>query len=297
MIQRRLATFVLFIVMQAAAVRALHAFHDGITGFSGNPAQNGGLNCNVCHTGGVAPTVTITGPASVATGATNTYTLRISGGQQAGGGLNVSADDGEFAVVDPGTQIIDLQVTHTSPRPVDGNLEVLFSFNWTAPPTAANVVLYGSGNSVNLNHTHDGDQASSTLLPISVGGGLPTPGESSGSGDPQLLVTSYNKIDGDMAITFGTTCEATDYNIYHGPLNQVSTLALDGSWCSIGATGTYAGFNPQRSDSYFFLVVANRSAFEGSYGLNRLPGGAQNERVPYAGNACGKIQSLAQRCD
>ena len=294
---RRLVAVAVFLVMQAAAVRALHAYPEGITGLSGNPATNGGLNCNVCHSGGVAPTVTITGPTSVATGATNTYTLRISGGQQVGGGLDVSADDGELSVSDPGTQLIKLEVTHTSPRPVDGNLEVLFSFNWTAPLNAANVVLYGSGNSVNLDGTHDGDQATSTLLPISVGGGLPTPGESSGPGDAPLLVTSYNKIDGDMAITFGTTCEATNYNIYHGPLNQVGTLALDGSWCSIGATGTYAGFNPQRSDSYFFLVVANRSAFEGSYGRNKLPGGAENERVPYAGNACGKIQSLAQRCD
>jgi len=51
----------------------------GIAGYSGMTA---GVTCNACHYGGITPTVTLTGPTSVASGSTNQYTLTITGGRR-----------------------------------------------------------------------------------------------------------------------------------------------------------------------------------------------------------------------
>ena len=143
---------------------------NGIAGFSGNPATNGGLTCNYCHSGGITPTVTLTGPTVVAPNSTNTYTLVIAGGQEVAGGLDVSATDGTLAIL-PGatdTQILTGEVTHTTPKNVDGNNEVVYEFNWTAPTTTGPVTLYGAGNSVNLAQGFAGDAAMTTTLTIDV---------------------------------------------------------------------------------------------------------------------------------
>jgi hypothetical protein len=64
-----------------------------------------------------------------------------------------------------------------------------------------------------------------------------------------------------------------------------------GELCSIGATGTLAGWS-YPAQSFFFLVVANDAAtVEGSYGLSS----SGVERAVNA--ACGLAQDLANRCD
>ncbi len=295
MSRRRVFGTVLFFVSLTFAGRTLRAYSTGITSFSGSP-NTGFQNCNLCHGGGFAPSVTISGPTLVSPGVTNTYTLRIAGGQLSGGGLNVSTDAGSIAVTDPGTQLFGPELTHTQPRPVDGNAEVVWTFNWTAPAGPANARIYGSGNSVNLNGFNSGDRAASTSLLISVGGGVGTPGETSGPAEAPLIVTDYNPGSESVSFSYGNACGATNNNIYFGSLSQVATLGYEGEWCSIGTSGSYSGFNPGL-DSYFFLVVGSNQVDEGSYGLNRLPASGQNERAPDVGNQCGKIQNLANRCD
>src|SRR3990172_1566682 len=59
-------------------IPVVEAFPSGITGYSGNPATNGGAICTNCHSGGIVPTVTLSGPPSVAPSATNSYALTIS---------------------------------------------------------------------------------------------------------------------------------------------------------------------------------------------------------------------------
>lgn len=67
------------------------ALSTGIVGQSGNPNTNSSSTCgSVCHTGGIAPTATLTGPTSVEAESTNTFTLSMSGGQNNLGGFNVS---------------------------------------------------------------------------------------------------------------------------------------------------------------------------------------------------------------
>ena len=57
---------------------------NGISGFSGKT----GSTCTPCHSNGTAPTVTLTGPTSVASGSTNTYTFMVGG--SGNGGLDVA---------------------------------------------------------------------------------------------------------------------------------------------------------------------------------------------------------------
>lgn len=140
----------------------------GISGFSGNPATNGGAICNQCHGGGATPAVVLNGPRTVEVGTTHTYTLTISGGQEIAGGLDVSVTGGLLAAIETGTQILNGEATHTHPRLADAQGVVRFNFQWTAPATAGTIQMYGAGNSVNLNGTTSGDAPDSDSFVITV---------------------------------------------------------------------------------------------------------------------------------
>lgn len=156
-------------------VGVVAAYSGGRIGRSGNPAT-GGLTCNQCHSGGEPPTVVITGPSIVKPGQTATYSLVISGGQEVGGGFNVSADAGELGtpasatdtqvLVEPITQ--RPEVTHAGPKAVDSQGVVTFTFEWTAPNTAGIATLYGAGNSVNFSGYPDGDAAAAVTRGVAV---------------------------------------------------------------------------------------------------------------------------------
>jgi hypothetical protein len=271
------------------------ASSSGIINFSGNPAT-GGVTCNNCHSGGIVPSVVILGPTVVAPSSTHTYTLRISGGQQVAGGLDVSVTAGSLGVSDPGTLLAGGEITHQSPRPVDGNLQVLFTFNWTAPAVPGTATLYGAGNSVNLNGTRTGDRAQATTLLVTIENPASTPGEASGPTVAPLLVTAFDPFTGDLSLSYGPACGTSSNNIYFGPLDDVASLAWSGEECSIGNSGSFTGFDPG-ADSYFFVVVGTRDADEGSYGRSLLPDGSVVERPPMMGSACGQQQTLAATCD
>lgn len=147
------------------------ALSTGIGGYSGNPATNGGQTCNVCHSGGMTPTVTIVGPAIVGPGEMVTYTLSISGGQRVAGGFNVSVVSGTLATL-PGALDVKLdgdEVTHTDAKGVNGDEEVAFSFLWTAPVTPGVTTMYGAGNSVDGMNGNQGDRANTAVRLIAVG--------------------------------------------------------------------------------------------------------------------------------
>ena len=68
----------------------------GALGYTGAPPNN--QNCNGCHTGGSAPSVSITGPMSLVAGATGIYTFTVSGGAGVRAGMNVSVSDSSAAL-------------------------------------------------------------------------------------------------------------------------------------------------------------------------------------------------------
>ena len=283
------------LIVTALALDDSQARSSGINGFSGNPATNGGAICNACHSGGQTPQVSLDGPTLVAPGTVHTYTLTIMGGQEVAGGLDVSATSGSLVVTDPGTQLKSGEITHTSPRPVDGNKNVTFSFNWTAPVVEGAAMLYGAGNSVNLASGNGGDRAASDSLAITVASAPAGPGESSGLGAAPLRVTARDPLTGEMTLSYETGCETESNNLYFGPLSLVSNHNWNGEVCDIGTGGELLSFNPG-SRSFFFVVVGRKGSDEGSYGTD-LQGGAEVERPPFDGNTCGQLQVLTDRCD
>jgi hypothetical protein len=284
-----------FLLLPCAFLIRLEASSFGISGFSGDPAT-GGLTCNKCHSGGATPSVTLSGPTLVQPGETNIYTLTVGGGQEVAGGLDVSASEGVLAIADLGTYLLGGEVVHNTPRMVNAEtFEATWSFRWTAPLTAGEATLYAAGNSVNLMAGSNGDAANTDALTITVGGNA-TPGEVSGPGRAPLLVTGYDRTTGNLSVSYNPACGTTDNNIYFGMLDQVAAVSWSGETCNIGVSGTYAEFNPG-SESYFFIVVGNEGASEGSYGTEWQVDGTEVEREPFPGNSCGQSQDLSQSCD
>lgn len=157
-----LAATALSIAPGAAA--PLAPYSGGITGRSGKNGQD----CSSCHSGGSAPTVTLTGPAFLLHDSTRTFTFRVAGGQQVAAGLNVALDVGTLVATDSETYTSNEELTHANPRPVDSNGEVAWSFDVVAPSAAGPLTLWAAGNSVDLSGDQTGDLPGLTQLQVTV---------------------------------------------------------------------------------------------------------------------------------
>jgi hypothetical protein len=176
----RLAYTCFLVLLMACIIGIAGAFGSGRVGRSGNPNSGAGETCAQCHGGGTAPAVFLDGPSDVAPTETVTYTLRIVSGQEIAGGFNVSASSGQLAVLPGATDVKVIpwllddnvterdELTHTGPKAVDGSGVVSFSFTWTAPDRPGPAVLYGAGNSVNLNGSPLGDGVDSDTVNVRV---------------------------------------------------------------------------------------------------------------------------------
>jgi len=146
----------------------IFAISTGIVGQSGNPSTNGGSTCGaVCHTGGIAPTATFTGPTSVEAGSTNTFNLSMSGGQNNLGGFNVSATGGSLASNPPGTGVESNELKHLQVFNVGSGI-IEWTFEFTAPASPGNATLYAAVVSANGNSQMTGDAATAVSLTIEV---------------------------------------------------------------------------------------------------------------------------------
>ena len=151
----------------------------GRVGFSGNPATNAGQNCTACHSPGAStPSVTISGPAVVNAGSTNSYVVTLTGGPGVTGGFNASTSGfvGTFAPVNSETELLAGEITHNDPKFFSGG-QVQFTYNWTAPASNGVVTMYAAGNSTNGQGNTSGDGVNNTSMAITVqnGSNNPTP--------------------------------------------------------------------------------------------------------------------------
>jgi hypothetical protein len=185
MTMRRARSFLVCFGAALLCASAALAFPAGIptTSFP-VPAQG----CNFCHSGGLAPTVTLEctncggPPTAVDPASTHEFKLTVFEiGLQDHAGLNVSSVLGTLAVgggFSVGTQTLNgtggrAEITHTAPKQSIGGITE-FSFLWTAPNTDTTATLVGWGNAVNDNSSSAGDRASTVSLEIQVGD-APTP--------------------------------------------------------------------------------------------------------------------------
>lgn len=127
------------------------------TGMIGVTALTNGSGCD-CHSQSASTQVTIAGPATLAKGATGTYTVTITGGPLKAAGVDIAASSGKLAVNASETflQYMQGELTHKQPK-TPTNSKVVFTFDLTASGTASTITLYAAGNSVNLSNDEGGD--------------------------------------------------------------------------------------------------------------------------------------------
>ncbi|WP_434383684.1 MXAN_6652 family MXYO-CTERM-anchored protein [Melittangium boletus] len=151
------------------------AYPTGIAGFSGKS----GANCTTCHVSGAAvPTVTLSGPPSLAAGATGQYTLVIRGGPAVvgGAGIAVSGTGASLSPVTGAGLVPSSGELVQSPPKAFTTGEVRFDFSLVAPASAGTVTLFAAGNSADGDGGNSGDGVATTKLDVTVtGGGGETP--------------------------------------------------------------------------------------------------------------------------
>lgn len=180
---------------------AAFASSNGITNVSGAPSQG---NCNGCHFGGAAaPSVTISGPSTVAPSSTNTYTFQLDISSAASnsvvGGLDVSAPLGTLSVLDAGTKLSNGEITHSAPKNYSANgalSSVSWQFKWTAPSSEGSYTIYGAGIGGDGNGFESGDAGGTGTKSVTVAVPDTTP--------PVLQITTPN------TPTFNTTLSTID---------------------------------------------------------------------------------------
>ncbi len=145
-------------------------------GATGNSGKNAAQTCNTCHTGGTAPTVEITGPATLNVGETGQYKLTIRGGAAVKGGMNVAVSNTAASLeIGAGLQKLNGELIHTGPKAFAGG-EVSFDFSMVAPNTGGTVTIFGAGNSTNGNGMESGDRTATAKLDVTVNAPATNPG-------------------------------------------------------------------------------------------------------------------------
>ncbi|HYH99514.1 MXAN_6652 family MXYO-CTERM-anchored protein [Hyalangium sp.] len=161
----------------------VHAMSGGQTNHSGKGAQTCTSACHGRSPSAAIPTVTLTGPDTLAAGATGNYTLTISGGAAVKGGMNVAVSNngGTLGIVAGDLKLAGGELTHTAAKVFTGT-EVQFEFTLKAPSAAGTTTLFASGNSTNGNGNEDGDRSVSITKQVQITGGTGNP--DAGTGNP-----------------------------------------------------------------------------------------------------------------
>jgi len=249
--RRQIVSCALATALALAASSRVQAFSGGITSNNFSDPSLGCMNSG-CHSGGVAPTVTLSGPTTVAPSSVNTYTLQFAQPDvaQTHGGLNVSVANGVLTVggadsanTQTATNPVSMrdEITHTAPKMVaSGN--VTFTFQWTAPSAFTGVTLNGWGNAVNFGGTNAGDAAS--LATLSVSSTVPACAAAPLSGCKSSLKSGLQlKVD------------AADHS-----KDQIKWKWLKGDATTLGEFG-----NPTTTATYALCVYHNAGTLFGSY--------------------------------
>jgi hypothetical protein len=163
-------------ILSALAILAVLAMTPtGAQAFNAGRDGSSVGGCTPCHSNTAGVTVGITGPASLATGATGLYTLTVFGaglpGPPPGGALDVSTSGGTLTTAQGDTKVQNGEITHDNGNP--DNVGVFaFNFNLTAPVVAGAVTLFGAGMKYNGDFGTSGDFWNTTTWTVQV----PEPG-------------------------------------------------------------------------------------------------------------------------
>jgi hypothetical protein len=208
-----------------------HAYPNGVSGYSGKS----GSTCKMCHSSGTTlPTVVISGPATVVSGSTNSYTLNNSGGPNSG--LDVAASSGTFTA-GSNTQVMNGEITHVSSLTAT---PLSWTFNWTAPTVTATTTVTMYGASISGGY---GGSTGTGMLTITVNPPAVAPSITSQPGNQTVTA-------GHMA-TFSVSAAGTAPLSYQWRKNGANISGATSSSYTTPATTT------ADSGSTFSVVVTN----------------------------------------
>ena len=232
---RRLSILALALICGGLAAGPAVAKDDGISGYSGMS----GKTCTDCHGGGAMPTVELIGPPALPPGATGTFTLAILGGEMNEGGLDVAASDGTLVATESGTYIDSGELTHSTPRGADGDGNVLFSFDYTAPTTMGTETLWGAGLSTDADGRKDGDGTDTDVFDVEVRElALYVSPEELDAGDDVTVTIRGGKPGGPALLV---VVAVNGFNMFQPVLGGVFNGA--GEWGITGPTPTPGGLD------------------------------------------------------
>lgn len=206
---------------------------EGISGYSGNP-EMGGNTCAVCHSANEpTPTVSISGPDTMAAGETAVFSFTVTDGPASVAGFNVSttAAAGTLATEDPAVRVIGTELTHVAPKPTN-NASATFNFTWTAPLESSTIVMWGAGVSGDGDFTNGGDSAAGTSKTITVVGEVPEVAVTAqcGDGGGELKFDLVNPFQTVSSYEFAITgLDPTTVSLFAGEaFSQTVTGVADG---------------------------------------------------------------------
>ena len=122
-----------------------------------NATKKNGTGCH-CHSPSASASVSviISGPDTIKIGETKNYTVTISGGPLSAAGFNVAISSGTLGVISgQGARLFQTELTHSAPKVKSGS-SVTFTFAYS-PASTGEVIMFATGNSVNLNGGNSGD--------------------------------------------------------------------------------------------------------------------------------------------
>lgn len=227
----------------------------GAVGYSGKTSET----CNMCHSGGGTPTVSITGPGTLQAGQSGNYTLTVSGGAGSRAGMNVSVDvaDARLEGVAGDTAAFSNEVHQVSPKAFSGG-RATFSFKLVAPPYSGTVRLFGSGNSCNGNGGTSGDRAGLTTLSVTVTGGTTAPRVANApAASPETVTGKTTQLSVLGADDQPEAALTYTWTVASGP--GAVTFAPNGTNAAKQATATF-----QRAGSYVLQVQVKDAQGQGA---------------------------------
>lgn len=129
---------------------------------------SGGTTCGGCHASG-SPTVTLSGPATLAEGTSAVYSLTITGGPAKTAGFDVDVTSGTLSTDQSGTTAnsSSTQVTQSTPLAFSAG-KAVFSFKVNAPATSGTLTIKGVGLSCNDDGSEGGDAYKATTMAVTI---------------------------------------------------------------------------------------------------------------------------------
>jgi hypothetical protein len=137
-----LGTLFAIVLLTLAGTNSTFGYATGVTG---KTSKSGTTGCS-CHSSSAnaAVTVTISGPSSLAAGATGNYTVTVANSGSFNSGVDIACSSGTLA---PGTDAVlklsSSELVHQ--KNMTGSNSLVYNFKYTAPSTTGSVTLYATG--------------------------------------------------------------------------------------------------------------------------------------------------------